>query len=174
MTAEAKKRPMAERIAGLDVKSSFRDIREGIGGTSYGAFTDQDIAAALGLVKIAAGKLPVWALETYFGSSLLHEHRLRAAWAEHSETPDDLAESRIRNRVAAALAIREFAGAETPASLLLEWAVLTAQPIERLRRNANEVSAWLESHRGEGLKHFKRAAREVQIKREERERGGQK
>src|SRR3954468_5766056 len=37
VSAAEKKRPLAERIAGLDVKSSFRDIRDGVGGTAHGA-----------------------------------------------------------------------------------------------------------------------------------------
>ena len=102
-----KKRPAAERIAGLDVRSSYRDIRDGIGsGATGGArISDQDIAAALGMVKTRCGKGPVWALETYFGSNLRHEHQLRALWADKTEHHSDEAEDRIRNRFACAIAV---------------------------------------------------------------------
>jgi hypothetical protein len=155
-TAE-KRRPMVERIAGLDVKSSFRDIREGFGGTTGVKVTDQDIAAALGVVKTRCGKLAAYVLETYYGSILLHEHRLRAAWAEYSETPADPAADRIRNRVAAALAIREFAGAANPTSLLAEWGLIADEPEERLRKRVRNTLAWLEGVRGEAYREFVRA-----------------
>lgn len=164
MNQPEKRRPTVERIAGLSAKSSYRDIRDGIGGggRSFGGIDDQDIAAALGLVQLSAGKLPVLTLETYYGSSLLHEHKLRAAWAEHSEQPTDPIDARIRNRIAAALAIREFAGAPTPDSLLEEWGTLTVQNAENVRRNVRAVLSWLESHRSHGYSRFKAAMADVQ------------
>jgi hypothetical protein len=152
-----KRRPLAERIAGLDAKSSFRDIREGFGGTTGAKVTDQDIAAALGVVKTRCGKLAAYALETYYGSILLHEHHLRAAWVEQNEDKAGDNADRIRNRIAAALAIREFAGAANPASLLAEWGLMVDEPEERLRKRIRGVLAWLESVRGDAYREFVKA-----------------
>lgn len=153
-----KRRPLVERIAGLDTKSSFRDIRDGIGGSSsYDSISDQDIAAALGVVKSKIGSIPVQALETYYASTLMHEHRLRAAWAEYSERPDDDNANRIRNRIAAALAIREFAGFASPSSLLAEWGVITDEPEISVRRRVAAVLSWLEGLRADAYGRFKKA-----------------
>lgn len=146
-----KKRPMAERVAGLDVKSTFRDIRDGIGGSRHDqlSITDQDIAAALGLMHALDKKgrrmVPieaVLAVETWFGSTLRHEHRLRRIWADKSELPGDVAENRIRNRVAAALAIRTFAGAKV--DNLPEWSELMFTNVSEFKRRVTAVSQWLD------------------------------
>lgn len=139
-----------EKIARLDVKSSFRDIREGIGGPRNLQLdmTDQDIAAALGMVSTALGKPTVWALETYYGSHVRHENQLRRAWADESETIDDKPDDRIRNRIAAALAIRQFAGGTFD---LREWSDLTNCKTAEFDRNVNRVLAWLEALRDTGL-----------------------
>ena len=139
-----------EKIARLDVKSSFRDIREGIGGRRNLQLdmTDQDIAAALGMVSTALGKPTVWALETYYGSTTRHEHSLRRAWADESEHHSDPADERIRNRIAAALAIREFAGGKFD---LREWSLLTDCKAAEFQRNVVRVLAWLEELRDTGL-----------------------
>lgn len=140
-----------EKIARLDVKSTYRDIRDGIGGNRANQLetSDQDIAAALGLVRLSVGKAPVLVLETFYGSHVRHEAALRRLWADFSEQPSDPAEARIRNRVAAALAIRQFAGASP--SGMSEWGELMAQDPTQFKKLVNRVLSWLEEQRGIGM-----------------------
>lgn len=165
MQSDDKARPLAERIPGLDARSSYRDIRDGIGRGATRGLSDQDLAAALGMIRNEAtikggNKTPrscVWALETYYGSSLRHEHALRAAWAEHSERTSDPIEDRIRNRVAAAVAIRQFAGG-SPSSP--DWAHMVAMGTKEFDRNVWRVLSWLEEHREGGLAALRRICAE--------------
>lgn len=166
MNAPDKKRPVAERIAGLDIKTAYRDVRDGIGGSGAASLTDQDIAAALGMVKTRAGKLPVLALETYFGSTLRHETALRAAWADKTEHHTDPADARIRNRFSCAIAVRQFAGVLHAESEIMEYAhLMCSRPIDFTRR-VNEVLSWLEEKRAEGLTELRKCLSESRQDRE--------
>jgi hypothetical protein len=159
MTDE-KRRPMAERIAGLDVKTSFRDIRDGVGGTSGAKLTDQDLAAAMGMVKTRRGSTVVLALETYYGSTLRHEQALRAKWADHSEHNTDVAGERIRNRFSAAIAIRQFAGIRHAQSDMAEYSYLMFQRPKDFEKRVSDVLAWLEDMRATGLSELRKCLAE--------------
>lgn len=158
--ADERKRAMGERIAGLDAQSSYRDVRDGIGGGGGPRLSNQDIAAALGMVKTRAGKAPVWALETYFGSTLRFEHQLRGLWADKTEHHTDPAEGRIRNRFACAIAVRQFAGAHHAAAEVQEYAHLMCQRPVDFTKRVNEVLAWLEGQRAVGLTELRKCLAE--------------
>lgn len=156
-----RKRPMAERIAALDVKSSYRDIRDGIGPGGVASMTDQDIAAALGMVKSAIGIWPVFAVETYFGSTLRHERRLRDRWSDLRERSDDTRTARILSRFSCAIAIRQFAGIVHVEGDMAEYAYLMVlRPID-FRKSVNDVLAWLEELKSEGLTELRKKCRET-------------
>ena len=161
MTQPDKKRPVAERIAGLDIKSSYRDVRDGIGGgRSVMSLSDQDLAAALGFVRLGVGNLPVLALETYYGSSLRHEQALRTKWLDHRENFGDAKEERIRVRLVTSIAIRQFAGIVHPTSFLAEYGFFLLLKPNELQNRMNEVLAWLEALRDEGLQELRKTLAE--------------
>lgn len=165
MSAVAEKRQGAERVAWMDVKSSYRDIRDGIGGGGgTPQFTAQDVAAALGWMAAKdedgrrhAPREAVWVLETYYGGSLRFEHRLRSLWAEQSESPGDPTEDRIRNRVAAALVIRSFAGAKFDSEA---WSDLMHENPKAFACRVRAVGMWLDDLLDQGQRALSRALEE--------------
>lgn len=146
-----RKRPLAERIAGQDCKTAYRDIRDGLGGSRSIGLTDQDIAAALGMVRASCGKLPVYALETYYGSTLRYESALRGEWLDNIEHHTDDAGLRIRKRFTAAIAVRQFAGIVHQTSDLSEYSFLMFMRPRDFQRQVSDVLAWLEKLKAEGL-----------------------
>lgn len=164
--ADDKRRPVAERIAGLDVKSSYRDIRDGLsglGGTSAAKLTDQCIAGALGMVKTRRGALAVWALETYYGSTLRHEQALRMKWADKVEHNTDSAGERIRLRFSFAIAVRQFAGIPHSPSDMAEYSYLMFQRPKDFAERVSAVLAWLEDARADGLSELRKCLAESRV-----------
>jgi len=156
-----KKKPMAERIAGLQCKTSFRDIRDGIGRGGTPELTDQELAAALGMVKTAIGPWPVFALETYYGSNLRYERRLRDEWSNMRETADMSRDRRILIRFSAAIAIRQFAGIVHIQSDMAEFSYLMALHPREFRKAVDGVLSWLEQLRETGLEELRKKCRQV-------------
>lgn len=145
MSDKANKRvPIIERVARLMGMTAFRDSA-GRGGLPR--FTDQDIAAALGMVKHTHGELAIQALETFYGSTLMHEQCLRRAWdmvsgrREHAEI--------ALSRLAAALAVRQFAGMSIARDQVLEYAWMAHVRREHLESRMGDVTSWLSTLCGE-------------------------
>jgi hypothetical protein len=155
-----KKKPLPERIAGLDVKTSYRDIRDGIGACGAPTLTDQDIAAALGMVKTRLGPFPPMALETYFGSTLRHERRLREKWSDLHEQADMSTTSRIICRFSAAIAIRQFAGIVHSTTDMAEYSYLLVSRPRDFAQAVQLVLDWLEVLKSEGLTELRKCCRE--------------
>lgn len=151
MAQPDKKRPLGERLAGQDCKTAYRDIRDGIGGSRSVGLSDQDIAAALGMVRASCGKFPVYALETYYGSTLRYEAQLRGEWLDTVEHHTDEPGARIRKRFSAAIAIRQFAGIVHTTGDMAEYAFFMFQRPKDFQRQLDEILSWLEELRAEGL-----------------------
>jgi len=142
-----KAKPIAERIAALMGKSAFRDIREGFGGSAP-ALTDQDVAAALGAVQRQHGELMVQALETFYGSTLMHEVALRRAWDRRT---DGRAYAEVvLSRMGCALAVRQFAGADYPQAQISDYAWLIRVRREDLQAAISYAEDWLDAMMMEG------------------------
>lgn len=165
--ADDKKRPIEERIAGLMGRSAFCDIREGVGGTAGARLTDQDIAAALGMVVEANGRLACMALETHYGSTLLHLEPLLRAWDEHEHAKGQSREAVALTRFGGELAIREFASVRYGTPQLAHYAYLICSRRESLQQRRDDALRWLEDMKQAALVSLKRAVRVVMDEREE-------
>lgn len=148
--ADDKKRPITERIASLLGKGAYCDAREGfsIATTRFG-LSDQDLAAALGMVASTKGGLAVKVMETHYGSSLLHLEALLRAWDEHEH---DRAKAngggRTREETCLArfggeLAIRELASVRYGTPQLAHFAYLIQSRRETLQMRKDDAFNWL-------------------------------
>jgi len=155
-----KKRPIEERIAALMGRSGFVDFREGFGGTRGAAYSDQDIAAALGAVSEQHGRLAPLVLETYFGSTMIHAPTLRRAWEDQERKKDDTRERIVLTRFAGELAIRQLGGAKHCSTQYAEYAYLIFSRREALQQRVKDAGTWLEDIRVTALHEFKRQLRE--------------
>lgn len=163
--ANEKKRPIEERIAALMGRSAFCDIREGIGGTRSPGFTDQDVAAALGMVATAKGKLACLVLETHYGSTLVHLLPLLRAWEDYAKVDAKNRDATVINRFSAELAIREFASIRYGTPQLSHYAYLLQSRRERLQERMADVTRWLNDIREEALRELRASVQPARIAR---------
>lgn len=155
-----KRRPLEERIAALMGKSAYMDLREGFGGTHALRLTDQDIAAGLGMVATSQGKTGMLVLETYYGSTLLHEKVLQRTWEDRERRKGDTRERIVLTRFGGALAIRKFAGATYGTSHYAEYAYLICSRREALQERVSDAVSWLEGERDAALRALRNVLRE--------------
>jgi hypothetical protein len=137
-----KRRPMIERVAALMGGTAFRDSA---GRSGMPKFTDQDVAAALGMVQVERGEIVIKALETYYASTLLQEVELRRAWDRTGEGRSH--EEIILRRLAAAIGIRQVAGAAFGRSEILDYAWMIHARRERLEGAIASVVQWMDAMR---------------------------
>lgn len=152
-----KRKPIGERVAELMGRTSYRDIRDGIGGGFK--LSLPMVAAQLGMIQQARGEVVVQALETYFGSTLMHERNLRHAWDAHCRKtePNLDYETAVLARMGCALAIRQFAGIEYTNSSLAEYAWIIKIRPQSLRVSVIVAEDWLDEHLNIGLRDLRDA-----------------
>lgn len=140
----------AENIARMDGKTTYRDFREGFAAVPLTRDSDADIKAALGMTQRRVGVLAVQALEMRYASMLRHERALRRAWERKLAT--DAAERKhprtshtmARQRMASALAIRQFAGARMIQHEVADFAWLACCRRSALEDDMQACGAWLD------------------------------
>lgn len=139
-----KLRPIAERVAEMMGRTAYRDIRDGIGGGFMPSFPV--VAANLGDVQRQRGDAAVQALETYYGSTLMHERSLRHAWDAHCRKvePDMDYATSVLARMGCALAIRQLAGLDYGASEIREYAWIIRVRPETLKVAVILSEDWLD------------------------------
>lgn len=164
-----KKRPIEERIAALMGRSSFCDIRDGIGGTGAPTFTDQDVAAALGMVQSVKGKLACLVLETHYGSTLKHAETILRAWDDREYRPGRHRQDVVLTRFGGELAIRELASIRYGTPQLAQYAYLIYSRREELQRRMQDASRWLHGIRDDALRELRARARDTADERIQRE-----
>lgn len=152
-----KQKPISERIAEMMGKTAYRDIRDGIGGGF--ALSIPTVAAQLGLIQQKRGELVVQAMETFYGSTLMHDRSIRGAWDAHCKSvePDLDYETCVLSRMGCALAIRQFAGIEYTTSSLVEYAWIIRIRAESLRVAVLLAEDWLDEHLNTGLRDLRTA-----------------
>jgi len=143
-----------KRIAKLFGRSAYRDIREGFGGNGvdHEALTDQDIAAALGMVVERMGRIASLVLETHYGSTLIHAPELRRAWEGRERQKGDTREQVVLTRFAGELAIRELAGARHTSTCYAEYSYLIFSRRETLQDRVQDARHWLNDIRNEAVR----------------------
>lgn len=159
MANEDKRKPIEERIAALMGKTSYCDIREGFGGSARG-LSDQDVAAALGLVVKAQGSLAVKVLETHYGSTLIHLEALLRAWDEHEHVKGATREHVALTRFGGELAIRELASIRYGTPQLAHYAYLLQSRRESLQQRRDDAGRWLHNLRDNALLELRRCMRD--------------
>lgn len=153
--ANDKRKPIEERIASLMGRTAFCDIRDGIGGTGAPRFTDQDVAAALGMVQSALGKIACMVLETHYGSTLCHAEALLRAWDEKEHRPGRDRQEIVLTRFGGELAIRELASFRYSTVQLAQYAYLLYCRRDDLLRRMKDASRWLEEIRDGALRELR-------------------
>jgi hypothetical protein len=140
----SKKPPKTERIARMVGKTTFRDFREGFA-QSLAKDSDMDIKMALGMAQSNVGPLAVKIMETRYASTLLHEDELRRAYDRElaSQTRGRAAHVVAVQRISAALAIREFAGARNARSEVPRYAWLVRVRRETIDLIMDDCFSWL-------------------------------
>ena len=146
-----KRRPMEERVAAMMGRGSYVDIRQGLGGTSASSITNQDIAAALGMVNTRCGRKASMVLETHYGSSLLHLDTLLRAWEESQPAAVRTRELIVLHRFGGELAIRQLAGVKYSSPELARYAYLIFSRRENLQIQVDAAYQWLTEIRDEAL-----------------------
>lgn len=159
-----KKRPIEERIAAMLGRTAYADIRDGTGGTCPLRIRDQDIAAALGWVAQSVGKLAPLVLETFYGSTLMHQQALTRAW--EAERHEAVRDQIVLTRMAGALAVRELAGAKHCTTEYAEYAYLIFSRREALQARVREASSWLEDLRSTGLRQLRFKLQDIWVEQE--------
>lgn len=155
-----KKRPIEERIAAGMGKSAYVDLRDGVGGTNPLKLTDQDIYAALGIVSDRLGRLSAQVLETYYGSTLIHQAAMQRAWEDQERKPGDTREQIVLTRFAGALAIRALAGSKFTNASYAEYAYLIFSRRTSLQQRVHDATAWLEGVRATALAELRKTLRD--------------
>lgn len=132
-----------ERIAVMEGRTTFHDLREGFGGRLDGD-RDADIKHALGVVAEKCGALGEHILETRYASSLSHERDIRRAfWSDVRTVRVARVYPAHVYRVAATLAIREMAGLKWTMEDLREWAWLCCVAQPALQDAIDAARNWL-------------------------------
>jgi hypothetical protein len=150
-----KQRPIEERIAALMGRSAYRDIRDGFAGGGRLAITDQDVAAAIGGAAATVGRIALLALETYYGSTAMHQHALVRAWEEKERKQGDTRERIVLTRFSGALAVQQAAGGRVASAAYTEYAYLLFSRRELLEYRVREAAAWLDELRTAALRAMK-------------------
>lgn len=139
-----------EKIARMVGKTTYKDFREGFGGTSLQGDSDADIKGALGMAQRATSSLAVQVLETRYASTLKHERVIRRAWDRHrreaARTGGLCRDKRaiVTERLVAALAIRFIAGAKMSKPDIEEWAWLLCMDQGAMDDEVRRCVAWLD------------------------------
>lgn len=150
-TSRKKKHSIEERIAGMLVRGSFRDIRDGFGGSVPPDLTAQDLAAALGMVATTHGRVSCEVLETHYGSTLMHLESLLRAWEEREHASGRTRDEVVLSRFSGELAIRELASIHYGTPQLAHYAYLIFSRRERLQARMQDASGWLHDIRDQAL-----------------------
>lgn len=150
----------SEKIARMVGKTTYKDFREGFAGVSFLGDSDADIKHALGVAQRNAGPLAVQVLELHYAMALRHEMAIRKAWDRHL---DDLAKRSdstrsqhivAKQRMAAALAVRQFAGAKMIQLEVAKFAWTVNARRCDIDEQMRSCTAWLEALRGEAEREF--------------------
>ena len=138
-----KRKPISERVAEMFGKSAYRDIRDGIGGGF--SLSVPTVAAQLGLIQQQRGELVLQALETYYGSTLMHERALRRGWDDHCRKtiPNPDYETAVLARMGCALAVRKFAGLDYSAEAMADYAWIIRTRNDVLRTAVLLAEDWM-------------------------------
>jgi hypothetical protein len=150
----------AEKVARMMGKTAYKDFRQGFASQmQLGSDSDADIKHALGIAQKMTGPTAVNALETYYGSTLMHEQNLRRAWDNVCGDPRREADYPIR-RLGCSLAIREHAGIKVGQKEMKEWAWILHTNYEAVESAMQKAGAWLDDVTGRACRAFIEAMKE--------------
>ena len=158
-----KRTPIEERLARMFApRSTFRDFRDGtsVATTPRTMTPDVELAAQLGYIQREHGIDVVMALETHYGSTLIHERHLRRSWDRRCLELDQAGyddEAAVLSRWGGAIAIRQFAGATMSTAEVNEYAWLIRVRKGTLSYAVWIALGWLEELRATGLDALHRA-----------------
>lgn len=149
-----------KRVAKLFGRTAYRDIRDGFGGSQTADLTDQDVAAALGMVVQRRGRIAALVLETHYGSTMMHARTLSREWAGRECRPGDTYQRITLTRLAGETAIRELAGYRYGATEFEELAWLAQSRRDALQQRHKEAAGWLADILDAALRDLRRTLRD--------------
>jgi hypothetical protein len=157
-----KVRPWAERIAKLEGSASFKDIREGFGGSAP-VLTDNEISMALALSRkrddLSAAECDLSdvgpeVLETFYGSTQTHRRLIAKAYLR-ANVPEGVAASQLPSyRLAATLAAQMVAGVEITRTQQAEYAYIANTRLETLRDRIEHAFKWFMERHDKAIPRF--------------------
>lgn len=138
-------KPVEERIAELFGKTTYRDFRDGFGGTRSG-LTSLDVAHALGGISTDEGELIPLVLETHYAMTLRHERELCEGWNRFFDKTDPHADKQDKSfsRLACALAVRELAGVKHTDSNFAHYAWIACTRKQSLKAAVWLIASWFD------------------------------
>jgi hypothetical protein len=176
MSDKADKRvPIVERIAQLGGRSSFCDPRGGSGGIP--TLTDQDIAAALGMVRRILKEeenpceIGAEVLVTHYQATPKHRSVLRAAYLRANPVASDKGYIAIVvRRMAASLGVHMLGGMVYSSAQEQEYAYLCYCRVATLRAEIDLAHRWYLDRLQDAHGAFMKACRQAHDSREAAER----
>lgn len=170
-----KRRPVEERIGALQGRGSFCD-GQGFGGLP--SLTDQDVAAALAMIRKKRnllGDAPDIApelLEAYYGSTDQHRAVLRAAYLRQHPLamPGDAQRVPCR-RMAASIAAQMVAGVPYSRGQQAEYAYICHVRLETMREEIADAFAWFQNEAANASIAFRQVVESARIVRIEKAQG---
>lgn len=151
----------AETVARMVGKTTYKDFRQGFASScSLADDSDADIKHALGIAQRLTGATAVYAMETHYASTLMHERSLRRAWDAIKGEPKLASDYPLR-RLGCSLAIREHAGIQIGQKEIKEWAWIVHANYEALEASIRTSGAWLDDITGRACAAFINALKEI-------------
>lgn len=164
-----KVRPWAERIAKLEGSASFKDIREGFGGSAP-VLTDNEISLALALARkrddhstaeCDVSDVGPEVLHTFYGSTQTHRRLIVGAYLR-ANVPSAVAPAHLPSyRLAATLAAQMLAGVEITRAQQAEYAFIANTRLETLRDRVQHAYSWFMERHDQALPRFITILKEI-------------
>lgn len=142
-----------EKIARMGGKTTYKDFREGFASGTLQGDTDADIKGALGIAQSKTSPLAVQVLETRYASTMRYERVIRRAWDRHLNDIAKRLELKrdqhtiAKQRLAAALSIRQLAGAKMIQLEVAEYAWMVNARRADIDDHMRACTAWFEDLR---------------------------
>lgn len=159
-------RPVQERLAQLEGMTTFKDMREGVGG--FANVTMADLMAGLAIMRSKEEQkilLGPHCLETYFGSTQVHRRLLVSTYL--SNTRVDVRYI-VPHRMGATLAAQALAGVQFTHEQDREFAFICNCRTDALKDLRRQALAWFDNVIDEAIPAFADAVRSVVMTRMQR------
>lgn len=152
-----KTKPIEERIARMFGRTSYCDLRDGVGGGAPDLSTS-DVAAAVGMVAQAIGVHAIMALETACAGTDVHFDALQRAWVVHRAPVGE--KDLRRYRWGVYFALLDLKGQRVSRTLVEAIAYNNQMRRATLDDETKEAGHWLSGLRDEAIRQLRWVVRD--------------